>query len=542
MPDTVDSAAVAANIAPPPAVASEAAQAPAAAAAVRPACELFGSFLLGPDEFALPASCIREVVNYPDKMTVVPLSPPFLDGMFNLRGTVIPVVNLSRVFDPGAPAADATHKIAILDYQGVLIGILFHATGEILRVRPEQRSTLTYAAGAAHPVIAGAILLDDGARLLQVLDPAALVRIENVPQVLALQSAGRQAARRHQGERRQCVSFRAAGSAFAFDMGAIQEIIRVPEIQPSILNSALCLGRINFRGSPVAIVCFSTLLTSPGASRDATCAARDYLPDQRIVIARIDDATIGFLVDAVDSIVNYYAEDLMPIPLLSKARAGMFAGCIARPGQTDVIVLDHRQILSSAEIVDMRTGHARLYPTDGTAAASQAARDAKRSQRHVYLTFALDNTYAVEIRQVREIIDYAADISRPPGMPDFMRGMLNLRQQMISVIDLRSLYGMAPAEATGQTKILVVERDGAHGLEKYGLMVDAVQNIMTIEDSRRFTAPRIMRNGGGAEGPSADMPDVIDIEGEGDAHQTLSVFECDRLLQRLERELPTLAA
>ena len=134
------------------------------AASTRPACELFGSFLLGPDEFALPASCIREVVNYPDKMTVVPLSPPFLDGMFSLRGTVIPVVNLSRVFDPAAPASDPGHKIAILDYQGVLVGILFHATGEILRVRPEQRSTLSYAAGAAHTVIAGTILLDDGAR------------------------------------------------------------------------------------------------------------------------------------------------------------------------------------------------------------------------------------------------------------------------------------------------------------------------------------------------------------------------------------------
>jgi len=538
MPDTVDSAAVAA------------ATPGSTPAAARPACELFGSFLLGPDEFALPANCIREVVNYPDKMTIVPLSPPFLDGMFNLRGTVIPVVNLSRVFDPAAPASDPAHKIAILDYQGVLIGILFHATGEILRVRPEQRSTLNYGGGAgdgAHKaVIAGTILLDDGARLLQVLDPAALVRIENVPQVLALQSAGRQAARRHQGERRQCVSFRAAGSKFAFDMGAIQEIIRVPDIQPSILNSALCLGRINFRGSPVAIVCFSTLLTNPGAAKDANCAARDYLPDQRIVIARIDDATIGFLVDSVDSIVNYYAEDVMPIPLLSKARAGMFAGCIARPEHADVILLDHRQILSSTEIVEMRTGHARLYPTDGTAAASQAARDARRSQRHVYLTFALENTYAVEIKQVREIIDYADDISRPPGMPDFMRGMLNLRQQMISVIDLRSLYGMAPAQATGETKILVVERNGEHGLEKYGLMVDAVQNIMTIEDSRRFTAPRIMRTGGGDEGPSADMPDVIDIEADGEGgtqqHQTLSVFECDRLLQRLEKELPALAA
>ncbi|KQQ45087.1 chemotaxis protein CheW [Duganella sp. Leaf126] len=508
-----------------------------------PSVELFGSFLLGPDEFALPASCIREVVNYPDRMTAVPLAPPFLDGMFNLRGTVIPVVNLSRVFDPAAPSADPAHKIAILDYQGVLIGILFHATGEILRVRPEQRSTLSYAPGARHAVVAGTILLADGARLLQVLDPAALVRIENVPQVLALQSAGRQAARRQQGERRQCVSFRAAGSAFAFDMGAIQEIIRVPEIQPSILNSALCLGRINFRGSPVAIVCFGTLLTAPGAAKDANCAAREYLPDQRIVIARIDDATIGFLVDSVDSIVHYYAEDLMPIPLLSRARAGMFAGCIARPSGADVIVLDHRQILSSAEIVEMRNGHARLYPTDETAAASLAAREARRIQRRVYLTFALDNIYAVEIKQVREIIDYTAEIARPPGMPDFMRGMLNLRQQMITVIDLRSLYGMAPAEATADTKILVVERAGALGVEKFGLMVDAVQDIMTIEDSRRFTAPRIMRGtGADSKGPSSDMPDVIDIEGDGASHQTLSVFECDRLLQRLADQLRAAAA
>ena len=509
------------------------------ATATRAIHELFGSFLLGPDEFALPASCIREVVNYPDKMTAVPLSPPFLDGMFNLRGTVIPVVNLGRVFTPDAPAADPSDKIAILDYEGVLIGLLFHATGEILRVRPEQRSTLSYARDDGHGVIAGTILLDGGARLLQVLDPAALVRIENVPQVLALQGASRQAARRQQGERRQCVSFHAAGSAFAFDMGAIQEIIRVPELQQSILNSALCLGRINFRGSPVAVVCFSAMLTIPNAAQDpATGVVREFYPDQRIIITRIGDATIGFGVDSVDSIINYYSEDVMPIPLLSKARAGMFAGCISRPGIGDVILLDHQQILSSKEIVEMRSGHARLYPKDEAAAASHDAREARRSQRHVYLTFALQNTYAVDIRQVREIIDYSDDITRPPGMPEFMRGMLNLRSQMVSVIDLRLLYGMAPVEPTEQTKILVVDR----GAERFGLVVDAVENIMTIEDSRRFTAPKIMRStGGAADGPRGDMPDVIDI-GDGAQHQTLSVFECDRLLGRLEQAIPALAA
>ncbi|GJI87339.1 chemotaxis protein W [Rugamonas sp. R1(2021)] len=495
------------------------------------ATELFGSFVLGADEFALPASCIREVVNFPDKVSALPLSPKFLEGVFTLRGAVIPVVNLGRVFSADARGAEASDKIAILDFQGVLVGILFHATGEILRVRREQRSTLSYANGDAHGVVAGTILLSDGARLVQVLDPAALVRIENVPQVLALQGAGRQAAQRSQGERRQCVSFRVGASSFAFEMSAIQEIIRVPELQASILNSALCLGRINFRGSQVAVVDFTALLS-------AAPTTRELHADQRIVIARIDDATIGFLVDSVDSIVNFYSEELMAIPLLSKARAGMFGGCIAKPGLGDIIFLNHREIFSSTEIQEMRTGHANLYPKDQTGTTPARQQDAKRSQRQVYITFALENTYAVEIKQVREIIDFSDDITRPPGMPDFMRGMLNLRQQMISVIDLRSLYRMPALEHSGQAKILVIER----GEELYGLMVDAVENIMTVNDSRRFTAPKMMRNTSAQGDPRSEMEEVIDIEGDGDNHQTLSVFECGRLLQRLAREIPALAA
>jgi purine-binding chemotaxis protein CheW len=500
-------------------------------ASATPCTELFGSFVLGQDEFALPASCFREVVNYPSKVTALPLSPKFLEGVFTLRGSVIPVVNLGRVFDPGARAALTTDKIAILDYQGVLVGILFDATGEILRVRPEQRSTLAYADGEKRGVVAGTILLDQGSRLVQVLDPDMLVRIENVPQVLALQSAERQAARRHQGERRQCVSFHVGMSSFAFEMSAIQEIIRVPELQASVLNSALCLGRINFRGAPVAVVDFATLL-------NASAGERGTGVDQRIIVARIDEATIGFLVDSVDNIINFYSEEIMPIPLLSKARAGMFGGCISKPELGDIFFLDHQQIFSSTEIKDMRTGHANLYPKDQTTIASNERKDARRIQRQVYITFALENTYAMEIRQVREIIDLSVgEITRPPGLPAFMRGMLNLRQQMVSVIDLRSLYGMAPLDDTSQCKILVVDR----GDECVGLMVDAVENIMTIEDSNRFGAPKMMRNPNAQGDPRAEMDEVINI-GEGETRKTLSVFQCDRLLERLASEIPALAA
>ena len=491
--------------------------------------ELFGSFLLAGEEFALPARCIREVVNFPDKITAIPLSPGFLEGVFTLRGTVIPVVNLARVFDPAAPACDRSQTIAIIDFEQVLVGILFQSTGEILRVRPEQRSTLQYKERDGHGVVAGTILLDDGARLLQVLDPAALISIENVPQVLALRAASRAREQRHQalGARRQAVSFRVGGATFAFEMGAIQEIIKVPELTSSVLNSALCLGRMNFRGSPVAVVDFGTLLrTTPAAAAAAT--ADGDSADQRVVIARIGESTIGFLVDSVDNIVSYFADEVLAIPLLSKARAGMFGGCLSRPDIGDIIFLDHQGIFSQSEIVAMRNGHDNLFKQEGGAVVEQR-QQGRKAGRKVYITFTLEQTFAVEIKQIREIIDYGGAISTPPGMPDFMRGMLNLRQQMISVIDLRRLYKMAPLDDMSNAKILIIER----GDERYGLLVDGVENIRTIADTSRFGAPKMMRSSS-TDDMSGEMEEVIDLEHDGE-RQTLSVFQSDVLLQRLAR-------
>ncbi|MBE3024893.1 chemotaxis protein CheW [Janthinobacterium sp. GW458P] len=496
------------------------------------ATELFGSFFLGGDEFALPASCIREVVNYPARVTALPLSPPYLEGMFTLRGSVIPVVNLGRLFRADAPRAVATDKIAILDFQQVLVGIVFQETGEILRVPASDRSALHYASGDAHAVIAGTILLGGGARLLQILDPHALLHIENVPHVLALQATGARpgTARRHaQGERRRCVSFHAAGATFAFEMLAIQEIIKVPELHSSLLNSALCLGRMHFRGSQVAVVDFGALLQAAEPAAAAKAAKAATL-DQRVIVVRLGDTSVGFLVDSIDSIVHFFGDEVLPIPLLSKARAAMFAGCITREGLGDIIYLDHKEILSQTEIVEMRDGHARLYPADAeTSAATHQAR------RRVYITFTVETPFAVEIGQVREIIDFSGAITTPPGMPACMRGMLKLRQQMISIIDLRRLYAMPPLPDASSGKILIVER----GDERYGFLVDHVDNIMTISDSQRFAAPQIIRTGT-HDDLRSEMDEMLDIGTEAQ-RQTLSVFQCDHLLEKLGAALPQAA-
>jgi len=478
------------------------------------AVELFGSFMLGGDEFALPALCIREVVNFPERMTSVPLAPPYLEGMFTLRGSVIPVVNLGRLFDPAAPAAEPSNKIAIIDYQEAQVGLLVHATGEILRVRPEQRSRLRYAEGSTQGVVAGTILLDEGRRLVQVLDIDRLVHIENVPQVQSMRASGAETRRqlRVVGERRHAISFRAAGARFAMEMKAIQEIVRVPELAESILASPLCRGRMLFRGLQVPVVDFAALAGGQPAQADA---------GQRILVAHIGEATVGFLVDDVESILHFTSDEVLAIPLLSKERSAMFAGCVARPGEEDVILLDHDGIFSRSEIGEMDLGHRQLYPAQARAAASQ------RAGRKVYLSFRVGELFALELKQVREIIDHAGDISHPPGMPDYMCGVLNLRQQLISLVDLRRLYGMEGAEGAG--KVLVIERDEG----RYGLVVDAVADIVTVDDGKRFAAPSLMKTSVTAQDLSAESNEVVELpQADGSTHSTC-LLDLERVMKRI---------
>ena len=97
-----------------------------------------------------------------------------------------------------------------------------------------------------------------------------------------------------------------------------------------------------------------------------------------------------------------------------------------------------------------------------------------------YLTFALGKEeYGLEILKVREIIGYM-DITAVPRTPSYVKGVINLRGQVICVVDLRAKFEMELAERTDQTCIIVVEiRNGGRKLST-GIIVDKVSEVLTI--------------------------------------------------------------
>jgi len=107
-----------------------------------------------------------------------------------------------------------------------------------------------------------------------------------------------------------------------------------------------------------------------------------------------------------------------------------------------------------------------------------------------YLTFALGpEEYGLEILKVREIIGYM-DITAVPQTPHHVKGVINLRGQVIPVIDLRAKFGMETAEVTEETCIIVVENSQGDHKFSTGIVVDHVQEVLDIAGEDIEEAPR----------------------------------------------------
>jgi len=106
------------------------------------------------------------------------------------------------------------------------------------------------------------------------------------------------------------------------------------------------------------------------------------------------------------------------------------------------------------------------------------------------VSFRLANEeYGLEILKVREIIGYM-DITAVPQTPAHVKGVINLRGQVIPVLDLRAKFGMDTTNVTDQTCIIVVEI--AHGKKKFntGIIVDHVQEVLDIAGENIEEAPQ----------------------------------------------------
>jgi purine-binding chemotaxis protein CheW len=117
--------------------------------------------------------------------------------------------------------------------------------------------------------------------------------------------------------------------------------------------------------------------------------------------------------------------------------------------------------------------------------AEASVLDSTKTRAGKYLTFVLANeSYGLEILKVREIIGLMS-ITAVPRTPNFVKGVINLRGKVIPVVDLRLKFGMAEAQHTEETCIIVVQV----GSIEMGILVDKVSEVLNIQGQDIEDAP-----------------------------------------------------
>lgn len=104
-----------------------------------------------------------------------------------------------------------------------------------------------------------------------------------------------------------------------------------------------------------------------------------------------------------------------------------------------------------------------------------------------WVTFRLqEETYGINVMQVQEVLRYT-EIAPVPGAPGYVMGIINLRGNVVTVIDTRARFGLAAGDVTDNSRIVIIEAER----QVIGILVDSVAEVVYLKQSEVDTAPNV---------------------------------------------------
>ncbi|HAW93101.1 MULTISPECIES: chemotaxis protein CheW [unclassified Arsukibacterium] len=104
-----------------------------------------------------------------------------------------------------------------------------------------------------------------------------------------------------------------------------------------------------------------------------------------------------------------------------------------------------------------------------------------------WVTFRLqEETYGINVMQVQEVLRYT-EIAPVPGAPGYVMGIINLRGNVVTVIDTRARFGLEAGDVTDNSRIVIIEAER----QVIGILVDSVAEVVYLKQSEVDTAPNV---------------------------------------------------
>lgn len=470
----------------------------------------YAFFILDNREFGIKVEHVRETIIHGTEFTRMPCSMDALAGLINLRGAIIPIINLRTRFHIDTPPPSTEYRIAITRFNDYLFGLIFDEISEVVRIKQDAINFVETSEPDPGFCNQGVISLDNGKRIVQLLDLERLFNKYNLPKIDNTHDEMRMVFR----PRKQDITFMLDGQEYAIEVSAIREIIKPPKIRRKILVDPSIKGVIDLRSELINIVDLRKYFQAP---------EQEITAESRIIILQ-DEPGCGILVDAVKEVIHYEDDRLLTMPVF-EAGQEKFAGIIAPYPGRNIIKLVPGQLFDRALLTQLQGNtelHAEKSEKKSDSAKQQDEHCADIANR-VLISFRLGGDYAFDITLYREIINYPEGIVRLPGRQSYHEGILTLRNRAIPIVNLRRYYGMDDYANIMSSKIIILNLQE----KSIGIVVD---DILEIVKPDRMIVERIP-NLAIAKGE----PDTVNHVHEGYRFKSLTGEEKSLLIYDVEK-------
>jgi purine-binding chemotaxis protein CheW len=451
----------------------------------------FVTFLSGDEVFAADMSPVKEIIRVP-QVVRVPLAPAALEGLANLRGKVLPIISLRRLFGfPELEHDDATRAL-VIDV-GQPLGFVVDRVSSVMGVDSGHIEDVGSISTTVNTEVLSGLIKDAGGHaMIMVLDFAKLIQkefshIAAITKNTAVANAAQaevQSEEEDSSDELQLVSFNVEGQEYAIAIEDVQEIVQVPEAVIHVPHSeSHVLGVMTLRNRLLPLVQLRRIFGLPDSDLDEK---------SRIVVLTLNSVSVGVVVDAVSEVLRVSKSGVDPLPALL-AREGNLAEvtaiCRLNNGKRLVSIMTARNLFDHSAIKSAISEALNTVNDSEVESRSKAKEtDDNLDDDEQVVVFRLDKEeFGAPIASVQEIVRVPEELVRVPQAPSFVEGVINLRGTVLPVIDLRLRLGLKQVERTDRQRIMVFLISDV----RTGFIVDQVAEVLKIPKSAIEPAPQL---------------------------------------------------
>ncbi|MFK7931343.1 MAG: chemotaxis protein CheW [Myxococcota bacterium] len=428
----------------------------------------YGTFIVDGHEYALPASLIREVVPLPSSLSPLPGTPDHVLGLFRLRDEVIPVADTYQLVNGAERTAPDELRVAIIDAGEFVFGALFDRTGEVLRLQANDVVPLFHAGSFAE----GVLSTGDPNRVVTLLGRESFAGTPLSPK-----AGGAEHEDLVERDLAQYILVRIDDLVFAIPTHQALEVHTSMPVSTTIPYFDHCVGLVELRGASVFLLDLQLVLGRPEAT--AT---------ERLVFLHDGNAVLAVPVDEVLEVVEIDPNRVRSIPLIDQLPSASFChDVLSRPGERDAYCIDTVALFQHCNVngsCPHGTGEGLLNVAD------QAVADVPSDT--YYLRFTVGRTaFAIDMAEIREVCR-PTNLTVSLATESQIAGLVNLRGDVIPLVDLRMRYNLDEATTDNPQSVIVVEDQG----RPFGLVVDQLDGIISEDKTKSYgTPPEVMKQG-----------------------------------------------